>query len=102
VRSERFRKLWARHDVKPKRSGRSRIDHPQVGELDLGYEKLPIADADRLTLVLYHATPGSRSAQALGLLASTIAGAAASTPTDGALTARPDRRHPPAPAPRRR
>jgi transcriptional regulator with XRE-family HTH domain len=73
VRSERFRKLWARHDVKPKRSGRSRVEHPQVGTLDLGYEKLPIADADRLTLVLYHAEPGSKSAQALSLLASTIA-----------------------------
>ena len=70
VRSERFRRLWARHDVKPKRSGRSRIDHPSVGTLDLGYEKLPIADADRLTLVLYHAEPGSKSAQALALLAS--------------------------------
>jgi transcriptional regulator with XRE-family HTH domain len=72
VRSERFRKLWARHDVKPKRSGRSRIEHPQVGTLDLGYEKLPIADADRLTLVLYHAEPNSKSAQALSLLASTL------------------------------
>ena len=70
VRSERFRRLWARHDVKPKRSGRSRIDHPSIGTLDLGYEKLPIADADRLTLVLYHAEPGSKSAQALALLAS--------------------------------
>jgi hypothetical protein len=77
VRSERFRQLWARHDVKPKRSGRSRIDHPQVGELDLGYEKLPIADADRLTLALYHAEPGSRSAQALALLASAASPAAA-------------------------
>lgn len=75
VRSERFRRLWARHDVKPKRSGRTRIDHSQVGELELGYEKLPIADADRLTLVLYHAAPGSRSAQALALLASTVAAA---------------------------
>jgi transcriptional regulator with XRE-family HTH domain len=74
VRSERFRRLWARHDVTPKRSGRSRIDHPQVGELDLGYEKLPIADADRLTLVLYHAEPGSKSAQGLALLASSVAG----------------------------
>jgi transcriptional regulator with XRE-family HTH domain len=73
VRSERFRRLWARHDVKPKRSGRTRIDHPQIGALDLGYEKLPIADADRLTLVLYHAEPGSKSVQALALLASTIA-----------------------------
>ena len=74
VRSERFRKLWARHDVKPKRSGRSQIDHPQVGKLDLGYEKLPIADADRLTLVLYHAEPNGKSAQALALLASTVDG----------------------------
>jgi transcriptional regulator with XRE-family HTH domain len=73
VRSERFRQLWARHDVKPKRSGRTRIDNPQVGPLELGYEKLPIADTDRLTLVLYHAAPESRSAQALALLASTFA-----------------------------
>jgi transcriptional regulator with XRE-family HTH domain len=80
VRSERFRRLWARHDVKPKRSGRSRIDHPQVGELDLGYEKLPIADADRLTLVLYHAEPGSKSAQALALLASASAERAGVSP----------------------
>jgi transcriptional regulator with XRE-family HTH domain len=72
VRSERFRQLWARHDVKPKRSGRSRIENPQVGQLDLGYEKLPIADADRLTLVLYHAERGSKSAQALALLASAV------------------------------
>jgi transcriptional regulator with XRE-family HTH domain len=70
VRSERFRQLWARHDVRPKRSGRSKIEHPGVGTLDLGYEKLPIADSDRLTLCLYHAEPGSRSAQALALLAS--------------------------------
>src|SRR5882757_8512744 len=75
VRSERFRQLWARHDVKPKRSGRTRIDNPQVGPLELGYEKLPIADTDRLTLVLYHAEPSSRSAQALALLASTVAAA---------------------------
>lgn len=73
VRSERFRALWARHDVKPKRSGRSRVNHPQVGTLELGYEKLPIADAYRLTLVLYHAEPGSKSAQALALLASASA-----------------------------
>jgi transcriptional regulator with XRE-family HTH domain len=76
VRSERVRRLWARHDVRPKRSGRSRIDHAQVGELDLGYEKLPIADTDRLTLVLYHAAAGSRSAQRLALLASTVAAGA--------------------------
>jgi transcriptional regulator with XRE-family HTH domain len=73
VRSERFRALWARHDVKPKRAGTSRIEHPQVGEVEVGYEKLPIPEADRMTLVLYHAEPGSRSAQALALLASAVA-----------------------------
>lgn len=74
VRSERFRELWARHDARPKRSGATRIEHPQVGPLELAYEKLPIPDADRQTLCIYHAAPGSRSAQALALLAATIAG----------------------------
>lgn len=85
VRSERFRVLWARHDVKPKRSGRTRIENPRVGPIDLGYEKLPIADADRMTLVLYHAEPGSRSAQALMLLASDAAGPVEAAPDEVAL-----------------
>jgi transcriptional regulator with XRE-family HTH domain len=71
VRSERFRRLWARHDVRPKRSGTTRIDHPLVGPLELSYEKLPIPDTDRQTLVIYHPASGSASAQALALLANT-------------------------------
>jgi transcriptional regulator with XRE-family HTH domain len=71
VRSDRFRQLWARHDVQPKRGGTTRMDHPLVGVLELGYEKLPIPDTDRQTLVVYHAVSGSASAQALALLAST-------------------------------
>jgi transcriptional regulator with XRE-family HTH domain len=70
VRSDRFRKLWARHDARPRRSGAARLDHPQVGPLELSYEKLPIPDADRQTLAVYHAEPGSPSAQSLALLAS--------------------------------
>jgi hypothetical protein len=73
VRSERFRQLWARHDVRPKRSGVSHIDHPQLGPLELNYEKLSVPDADRQTLAVFHAVPGSRTAQALALLASTVA-----------------------------
>lgn len=69
VHSERFRQLWARHDARPKRSGTARVDHPQVGRLELSFEKLPIPDTDRQTLAVYHAEPGSRSAQALALLA---------------------------------
>jgi transcriptional regulator with XRE-family HTH domain len=74
VRSERFRKLWARHDARPKRSGTTRLEHPQVGPLELSYEKLPIPDTNCQTLVIYHAEPGTRSAQALTLLATTVAG----------------------------
>jgi transcriptional regulator with XRE-family HTH domain len=73
VRSERFRRLWARHDVRPKRSGTTRIDHPVVGPLELSYEKLPIPDTDRLILGVYHAAPGTATAQALALLASAAA-----------------------------
>jgi hypothetical protein len=74
VRSERFRRLWARHDARPRRSGMARLDHPQVGPPDLSDEKLPIPDTDRQTLVIYHAKSGSRSAQALAPVASAAAG----------------------------
>src|ERR1700716_2715675 len=74
VRSERFRQLWARHDARPKRSGTSLLDHPQVGSLELSYEKLPIPDTNCQTLVIYHAEPGTPSAQALTLLATSAAG----------------------------
>jgi transcriptional regulator with XRE-family HTH domain len=73
VRSERFRQLWARHDVHSKRSGVARIDHPLVGPLELNSEKLPLPDTDHQTLVVHHAAPGSASATALALLATTTA-----------------------------
>ncbi len=72
VLSDRFRQLWARHDARPKRSGTARLDHPLLGPLELGYEKLPIPGADRQTLAVYHAEPGSPSARALALLASEL------------------------------
>jgi len=71
VRSERFRQLWARHDVPSNRGGAARIDHPLVGPLELSSEKLPLPDTDRQTLVVLHAAPGSPSATALALLATT-------------------------------
>jgi len=74
VHSERFRQLWARHDVRPRRSGTLSIDHPQIGPLELSYEKLPIPNTDRLTLGVYHAEPGSPSAEALALLGTIVAG----------------------------
>ncbi len=74
VRSERFRELWGRHDARPKRRGVARVIHPQVGPLELGFEKLPIPDTDDQALAVCHARPGSPSAHALALLASGAAG----------------------------
>jgi transcriptional regulator with XRE-family HTH domain len=70
VRSERFRGLWARQDVKHKATGTSLLHHPQVGPMQLHYEKLLIPGADGQTLVTYHARPGSDSEERLRLLAS--------------------------------
>jgi transcriptional regulator with XRE-family HTH domain len=69
VRSDHFRTLWARHDIRARISGGTRhMHHPQVGELELHYENLQIAGTDGQTLIIYHADPGSRTAQALALL----------------------------------
>jgi len=74
LRSEEFRQLWARHDVRPKGSGTTVILHPQVGRLELSYTKFPIPETDRQTLSVYHAAPGSPSERALALLATTTIG----------------------------
>jgi transcriptional regulator with XRE-family HTH domain len=68
--SERFRRLWARHDVQPSEGMPTRIHHPQVGDLTLSREKLAIGGADGQLLVVYHAQPGTSSAEKMGLLAS--------------------------------
>ena len=67
--SGHFRKLWARHDVKALAGASVQMRHPEVGELSLRREKLPIGDSGGQLLVIYHAVPGSESAHALSLLA---------------------------------
>jgi transcriptional regulator with XRE-family HTH domain len=70
VHSETFRRLWARHDARPRTSGVVLLDHPQLGPLDLRLEKLAISGTAGLMLLVYHAEPGSPSAHGLALLAS--------------------------------
>ncbi|MFB7507061.1 helix-turn-helix domain-containing protein [Streptomyces broussonetiae] len=70
LRSERFRTLWARHEVRPRRGRTSHLTHPQVGDLDLHSNKLSVDGTDGLTLVVFHAEPGSRSAELLDILGS--------------------------------
>jgi transcriptional regulator with XRE-family HTH domain len=82
LKSEDFRRLWARHDVRGKTSGTKRFVHPVVGELSLGYESFAIGGAPGQILVVYYAEPGSRDERALKLLESVAAGdSAQSLPT---------------------
>ena len=68
--SERFRQLWARHDIQPRAGMPERLHHPQVGDLTLNREKLAVGGAEGQLLVIYHAEPGTSSADKLSLLAS--------------------------------
>ena len=77
LRSDRFRQLWARHDVRTARGGTFLVRHPDVGDLELLVEKFAVAGAGNsgLEMLLLHAEPGTRTAQALVTLASHITAA---------------------------
>ncbi|GAA3297171.1 helix-turn-helix domain-containing protein [Dactylosporangium vinaceum] len=83
--SEDFRRLWARHDVKPLTGAPLRLRHPQVGALELRREKLAIGDSQGQLLVLYHAEPGSPSERSLALLGSLSTPAPSSAERGSAL-----------------
>ncbi|WP_072802403.1 helix-turn-helix transcriptional regulator [Rhodococcoides yunnanense] len=68
IHSERFRNLWARAEVGHGRNGISHFVHPEVGEMHLLHEKLDIAPASGMQLVIHHAAPGTESARTLSLL----------------------------------
>ena len=70
TRSEEFRGLWATRDVRLHTKGEKRFNHPVVGELELSYNRIELAADPGLTIVAYTAEPGSRSEEALRLLAS--------------------------------
>ncbi|MEU7768817.1 helix-turn-helix transcriptional regulator [Nocardia sp. NPDC049190] len=73
LKSEQFRQLWARHDVRVKTAGIKRFRNPMVGELTLSYETFAVNGAPGQLLIAYHAEPGSASGRSLALLGSLIA-----------------------------
>lgn len=70
TRSERFRTLWASHNVRFHRSGVKRITHPVVGEMELTYEAFELPADPGLQMSTYTAEPGTASADKLRMLAS--------------------------------
>src|SRR5690606_17954652 len=74
--SAEFRKVWARHDVRPVVDKPIRMNHPQGGELRRTLSKLDVDGPDGLTLAAYHAAPDSEDAARLALLASLTTGPA--------------------------
>jgi transcriptional regulator with XRE-family HTH domain len=70
TQSETFRTLWAAHNVRKHDTGVKRFHHPVVGDLSVTYEAMELAADPGLTLFVYTAEPGSKSEEALNLLAS--------------------------------
>ncbi|MEV7116479.1 hypothetical protein AB0N74_37620 [Streptomyces anulatus] len=68
--SAEFRRLWAQHTVRGKTQDAKQLLHPDVGPLSLTDQSFDVRDAPARQLVIYHAEPGSTSAQALALLGS--------------------------------
>ncbi|WP_304455326.1 helix-turn-helix transcriptional regulator [Nocardiopsis sp. YSL2] len=67
--SERFRRLWARAEVRARAHGRKAYRHPLVGLLELHQENFALPDGSGMELLVLSAPEGSPSEDALRLLA---------------------------------
>jgi hypothetical protein len=74
VRSDQFRRLWARHDIELAAVPTRIFNHPLVGQLELRAEMLAITGTEGQLLIVHHAEPGSPSEHSLTLLAGMAAG----------------------------
>ena len=72
LKSERFRQLWSRHDVRAGRSGAFSVRHPQFGNLELMVDKFAVTGAVGLEMLLLRAGPGTRTAGAMAALAARV------------------------------
>jgi transcriptional regulator with XRE-family HTH domain len=69
TQSEEFRTHWAEHNVRFHETGVKEFHHG-VGDLTLTYNRLELSADPGLTVMVYTAEPGSRSADALSLMGS--------------------------------
>ncbi|MFD8594418.1 helix-turn-helix transcriptional regulator [Kitasatospora sp. NPDC059646] len=84
--SERFRRLWARADVRARTHGSKTYRHPLVGLLELHQENFSLPDESGVELLVLTAAPGSPSEDGLRLLAGLGAESeGARTPTEAGV-----------------
>jgi len=69
LKSDDFASLWAGHPVHNCLSGVKQFHHPEVGDLELGFEVLHLPDDAGHRILTYTSIPGSPSDAALRLLA---------------------------------
>jgi transcriptional regulator with XRE-family HTH domain len=68
--SPEFAALWTRHDARRKSLQAKTFRHPEVGVMSLTMQTFDVRSTPGQELVVYHADPGSPSADALSLLCS--------------------------------
>jgi transcriptional regulator with XRE-family HTH domain len=66
--SPEFARLWTLHDARGKDAEVKQFIHPDVGHLELRMQAFDVRSAPGQQLVVYHAEPGSPSADGLTLL----------------------------------
>lgn len=70
TRSDDFRRLWGRHNVRHHGAGFKTFHHCIVGEMTLAYEGMNLEAEPGLCLTVYVAEPGSPAADRMRVLAS--------------------------------
>lgn len=70
IRSDEFARIWAAHPVAECTHSVQEYEHPVVGRMTLNAESFTLPDEPSQRIVFIGATPGSGSADRLGLLAS--------------------------------
>ncbi|MGZ4333149.1 MAG: helix-turn-helix transcriptional regulator [Gaiellaceae bacterium] len=75
-RSPLFRQVWNEHGVVKRMGGRKTFNHPEVGVIELDWDRLTVPGSGGQVLMVYSAQPGTPAATALTLLATLAATAA--------------------------